>query len=98
MVVFAWILFVITALVTLGSLFTWFNDGEIESLFTLLGSIAGLVYLIFYLFITPFAAVATWVYFIATCLLALVALLLRKVFPLVEYTAFAVFFALVLFL
>lgn len=98
MEVFAWILFIITALTTLGSLLVWFNDGELEGLFTTIGSIAGLVYFIFYLFVAPFGVVATWIYFIAAAVFTLIALIARKIFPLVLFSAYTVFFALVLFI
>ena len=95
MTVYAWILFVITALVTLGSLYNWFCDGE--NLLTFFGSAGGLVYFIFYLFITPFSLIATWVYFICSCLFALIGLLLKKGWDFTQFTAYAIFFALVLF-
>ena len=95
MIVYAWILFIITALVTLGSLYNWFCDGE--NLLTFFGSAGGLVYFIFYLFINPFGPVATWVYFICSCLFALVGLLLKKGWDFIQFTAYLIFFALILF-
>lgn len=95
MTVFAWILFILTALCVLGSLFSWFADGE--GLGALVVSGALVVYYIFYLFITPFNTVTNWIYFIGVCLLAAWALLRRQPFLTLAYGVLIVFFALVLF-
>ena len=96
MTVFAWILFIITVLVTLGSLYEWFGEGS--GLLVFLGSAACLVYLVFYLFLTPFGTIATWVYFIVMCVFALATLLIRNIFGFIQYGTYVLFFALVLFL
>ena len=95
MVVFAWILFIVAALVALGALYTWFSEGV--GLFTLLSSAAAVVYLVKFLFFTPFGLIATWIYFVGACLLLLFALLMRNVFTFTWYGAFVVFFAIILF-
>jgi hypothetical protein len=96
MTVFAWILFVITALSAIGLLQMWFSDGE--GIFSFLGAAASVVYLIFYLFLTPFNATVTWVYFIIFCILTLVSLFLRQLPTFLGFGIYALFYALVLFL
>ncbi len=96
MTVFAWILFIISALVALGTLHSWFAYGE--GLLVFFGSAACVVYMVFYLFLTPFGSVVTWIYFIGICILALAALLLRNPFAFISFCIYALFFALVLFL
>ncbi|MBQ8657959.1 MAG: hypothetical protein IJ506_02390 [Clostridia bacterium] len=95
MTVFAWILFIISALIALGTLYEWFAEGR--GLFAFIGSAACVVYLIFYLFITPFNVYVTWGYFIGVCLFVLGGLLLRKLGYLIGFGVYVLFFALVLF-
>ena len=95
MTVFAWILFVITSLIALGALYSWFVDGK--GLFAFIGSTACVVYLVFYLFLTPFNIYVTWGYFIGVCLFVLGGLLLRRFSYLLGFGTYAIFFALLLF-
>lgn len=96
MTVFAWILFIISALVALGTLHSWFAYGE--GLLVFFGSAACVVYMVFYLFLTPFGSVVTWIYFIVMCVFALATLLIRNIFGFIQYGTYVLFFALVLFL
>ncbi len=95
MTVFAWILFIISVLSALVALYEWFNEENV--LVAFLGSAACTVYLIFYLFLTPFNTYATWGYFIGACLVALGGLLLRKLGYFIGFSVYAIFFALLLF-
>jgi len=95
MTVFAWILFILSSLIALGTLYEWFAEGK--GLLAFIGSAACVVYLIFYLFLTPFNVYVSWVYFVGACLYVLGGLLLRRLGYLIGFGTYAIFFALVLF-
>ena len=95
MTVFAWILFVITALSAIGFLYSWFDEGA--GLIGFLFAVACVVYLVFYLFIPPVPSLMTWIYFISFCVFTFVALLFRQFPAFVGLGIFVLFFALVLF-
>ncbi len=95
MTVFAWILFILSALIALGTLFDWFSEGK--GLLAFIGSAACVVYLIFYLFLTPFNVYVSWGYFIFVCLYVLGGLLLRRFAYMLGFGTYAIFFAIVLF-
>ncbi|MBR2023350.1 MAG: hypothetical protein IJ996_02380 [Clostridia bacterium] len=96
MAVFAWILFILSALFALVSVWEWFGEGR--ALLTLFQTLGITAYCIFYLFIFPLGLVANWIFFGVYCAFALVALCTRNVYGTLHGTTSAIFLALVLFL
>ena len=96
MIVFAWILFILSALSALGSVRAWFAEGR--ALLVFLQTLGITVYCVFYLFIFPLGFIANWIFFGAYCLLALIGLLTRKLYSMLHGVTCIIFLALVLFL
>ncbi len=89
MVVFAWILFVVSALYALFSLFT-------GQFFSVLQSAGLIVYLVFFLFVTPLGAVASWIFFGVYCAVFLADMLLGKLFGQLQAVTGIIFILLLL--
>lgn len=96
MTVFAWVLFVISALSILTYLWEWFARGE--GLLTLLQSLGMGTYCVLYLFVFSPPAMVTWIYFGVYCGFAFLSLIMRKLYATVYATTCGIFFALILFL
>ena len=96
MSVFAWILFILSALSALVSVWEWFAEGR--ALFTFFQTLGITAYCIFHLFLFPLGLVANWIFFGVYCAVALISLFMRNVYGTLHGTASAIFLALVLFL
>ncbi len=95
MVIFAWILFVLSILSVLLFTYYWFAEGS--CFLELLQSIALVVYLVFYLFLTPFNTIVSWVYFGCYCLLFLISFVRRALAGTIVSVVYVIFFALIVF-
>ncbi len=93
MLVFAWIVFVFSILAILAYALTWFGEGE--GFFGVLQSVGLVVYCIFYLFVSPFGTVVSWVFFGVYCAFFLLNLLLRRPFGTLQCAAGAILILLV---
>ena len=96
MTVFAWILFILSALSALVSVWDWFAEGK--ALLVFIQTLGITVYCIFYLFIFPLGLIANWIFFGVYCLLTVIGLLMRKVYPTLHGVTCIIFLALILFL
>lgn len=95
MLVFAWILFIISALSTLVFLWEWFGAGQ--GFIGLIHSVCLTAYLVCYLFIVKFGLIANWISLGVFGVLCLINLLTRKPFGTALTLAGVIFVLLVIF-